>query len=278
MFLFILLLSHYSFCIAFFCDVVPLALFFSRCLFLRYCSLQVVTLLTLPLLALLFFTSCCSFRIIVLRVLSFLSRCRLFCVVLLTQLLLSCNFSYVVALVLLFPHCNSRIFPLALQLPHDSSHTMAPALLLSHYSSNVTPLELQHYVRYSSHITTFSHNNSSHTLFFSSTYSPSIYCSSRVVIVVPFALTLLLCFGWLVQYFPLNLVMCRLELRALTPTQSLKVRTWSFNINLNTKGKLCCIFSFFEFFFLIATLFCFIRSIFIYFSFCVTSFHYVTIF
>jgi hypothetical protein len=114
MFLFILLLSHYSFCIAFFCDVVPLALFFSRCLFLRYYSLQVVALLKLPLLALLFFTSCCSFRIIVLRVLSFLSRCRLFCVVLLTQLLLSCNFSYVVALVLLFSHCNSRIFPLAL--------------------------------------------------------------------------------------------------------------------------------------------------------------------
>jgi hypothetical protein len=54
--------------------------------------------------------------------------------------------------------------------------------------------------------------------------------------------------------------MCRSKLRASTLTQAPKVETWSFDTNLNTKGKLHCIFPFYLFF-LIVALFYFICSV-----------------
>jgi hypothetical protein len=183
-FLALMFLSHYFTHVVVSCAIILYKLLlFSHCLFLHYCSLQVVIPLMLLLLR-----CCCSFLVVAHFIL-------LFVMLLFFMLFLSYDFSYVVALASLLSHCNSRITPLALELPHDSSHTIAPTLLLLCYCSSVTTLELQYYVRYSSHIAALLPQPLLLSYFFN-TYSPSIYCSFHDVVIVPLAL--LVCFVWFI--------------------------------------------------------------------------------
>jgi len=127
----------------------------------------------------------------------FLSRCTF-------RVLLSCY-----NCVLLFSH-SSFILPMSFLSCYYSSHVVFLTLPLL---SLVIPFELL-----------FLHRRTFQVLV-----NLPFVCSFRVVIAI--FLALLLCFAWLVWYFPYP---CHVHVGA-----------WSFNTNLSTKGKFHCIFSFF---------------------------------
>jgi hypothetical protein len=105
--------------------VVPLllllALFLSRYLFSRYCSLHIIVPLVM-----LFFECWCSFRVVTPPAL----------------LLLVCHSSHVVALMLFFLHYTFHTSLPTLHLLHCSSRVTTPTLLVSRYSSHVAPCAL----------------------------------------------------------------------------------------------------------------------------------------